>query len=77
MMPWAELSVLNGRLVLKIAEQTRKLIIQKYNKEDVIRYFNIKCFEHQKFIPPSQTINADFYRDVLRQLLEDIHRERP
>jgi hypothetical protein len=32
---------------------------------------------HKEFFPPGQTVNEDFFRDVLRRLSEGIRRKRP
>ncbi|PNF14609.1 hypothetical protein B7P43_G12122 [Cryptotermes secundus] len=32
---------------------------------------------HKEFVPPGQTVNKEFYRDVLKRLREDMRRKRP
>jgi hypothetical protein len=39
--------------------------------------FYIDRIVHKKFVPPGQTVNKEFYRDVLRCLKEDTRRKHP
>jgi hypothetical protein len=43
----------------------------------LICFFYIDGIVHKEFVPPGQTVNKEFYRDVLRRLREDMRRKRP
>jgi len=43
----------------------------------LICFFDQEGIVHRKFVPPGMTVNADFYCDVLRRLLENVRRKRP
>ncbi len=43
----------------------------------LITFFDSHGMIHTEFIPPGQTVNADFYKHVLDQLLKRITRVRP
>jgi hypothetical protein len=40
-------------------------------------FFDAAGTIHNDFVPPSQTVNAKFYCDVLQQLMEDMRRKWP
>jgi hypothetical protein len=40
-------------------------------------FFYIDQIVHKEFVPPGQTVNEEFYREVLRRLMEDMRRKRP
>jgi len=46
-------------------------------KSMLIVFFNIWGIVHHEFVPEGQTVNAEFYCNVLRRLREDIQRKRP
>jgi len=41
-------------------------------KSMLIMFFDIRGIVHHEFVPEGQTVNAEFYCDVLRRLREDI-----
>ena len=43
----------------------------------LIVFFDVRGIVHQEFIPPGQTVNQEFYLDVLRRLRENVRRKRP
>jgi len=43
----------------------------------LICFFDQEGIAHQEFVPPAMTVNADFYRDVLRRLRENVRCKRP
>ena len=43
----------------------------------LIRFFDQEAIVHREFVPPGMRFNADFYRDVLRRLRENVRRKRP
>jgi len=46
-------------------------------KSMLIMFFDIRAIVHHEFVPEGQTVNAEFYCNVLRRLREDIQRKRP
>jgi hypothetical protein len=40
-------------------------------------FFNIGGIVHLEFAPEGQSVNAEFYFNVLRRLREDIRQKRP
>ena len=46
-------------------------------KSMLICFFDQKGMFCKEFVPPGQTVNAAFYFDVLRRLLENVRRKRP
>ena len=43
----------------------------------LICFYDQEGIVHREFVPPGMTVNADFYRDVLRMLRENVRRRRP
>jgi histone-lysine N-methyltransferase SETMAR len=43
----------------------------------LIVFFDIRGIVHHEFVPEGQTMNTEFYYNVLRHLREDIRRKRP
>jgi histone-lysine N-methyltransferase SETMAR len=39
--------------------------------------FDTEGIVHKEFFPPGQTVNGNFYFDVLRRLRENVRRKRP
>lgn len=46
-------------------------------KTMLIAFFDNDGIIHKEFVPPGQTVNAAFYEDVLKRLLQRIRRVRP
>jgi len=46
-------------------------------KSMLIVFLDIRGIVHHEFVPEGQTVNAEFYCNVLRRLREDIRRKRP
>ena len=42
----------------------------------LICFFDQEGIVHREFVPPGMTVNADFYRDVLRRLRENVRCKR-
>jgi hypothetical protein len=40
-------------------------------------FFDVKGIVHCEFVPPNNTVNSDFYCDVLRCLRENLWQKRP
>jgi len=47
------------------------------DKGMLIVFFDIRGIVHHEFVPEGQTVNAEFYCNVLRRLREDIRRKGP
>jgi hypothetical protein len=43
----------------------------------LIVFFDIRGIVHLEFAPEGQTVNSEFYYNVLRRLRVDIRRKRP
>jgi hypothetical protein len=43
----------------------------------LIRLFGTEGIVHKEFVPPGQTVNGNFYSDVLKRPRENILRKRP
>ena len=43
----------------------------------LICFFDQKVIVHKEFVPPSQTVNAAFYDEVLKCLQENVRGKRP
>jgi len=56
----------------KKARQSRRA-----TKSMLIVFFDIRGIVNHEFVPEYQTVNAEFYCNVLRRLREDIRRKRP
>jgi len=46
-------------------------------KTMLICFFDQEEIVHREFVPPGMTVNADYYRDVLRMLRKSVQRKRP
>jgi len=46
-------------------------------KSMLICFFDQEGIVHKEFVPPGQTVNADYYISVLRRLRENVRRKRP
>ena len=46
-------------------------------KTMLITFFDSRGIIHKEFVPPGQTVNALFYKDVLERLLKRVRRVRP
>jgi len=46
------------------------------NKSMLIEFFDIRGIVHHEFVPEGQTVNAEFYCNVLRRSWENIRRKR-
>ncbi|MFP3020906.1 MAG: hypothetical protein ACEY3F_06300 [Wolbachia sp.] len=46
-------------------------------KSMLIIFFNIRGIVHKEYVPPGQTVNGQFYCEVLRQLRENVWHKRP
>jgi len=42
----------------------------------IIVFFDILGFVHKEFVPPGQTVNHAFYKDVLKRLRKRVQRVR-
>ena len=42
-----------------------------------IVFFDVQGIVHQKFVPPGQTVNQEFYLEVLRRLRKNVRRKCP
>ena len=40
-------------------------------------FFDIRGIVHKEFVPPSQTVNGNFYCEVLRWMRENVRQKRP
>ena len=68
----------------KVRNGTRKvlLVIRKHAWADpgwklwLLFFFDILIFVHKKFVPPGQTVNQAFYKDVLERLRKWVQRVR-
>jgi hypothetical protein len=43
----------------------------------IITFFDVKGILHEEFVPTGQTVNSEFYCEVLRRLRENVRRRRP
>jgi len=43
----------------------------------LICFFDQKGIVYKEYVPPRQTVNAAFYVEVLKRLLENVRRKRP
>jgi len=43
----------------------------------LICFFDQKGIIHKEFVPPSQTVNAAFYVEILKRLRENVRWKRP
>jgi len=46
-------------------------------KSMLICFFDSQVIVHKEFVPPGQTVNQTFYREVLERLREKVARVRP
>jgi hypothetical protein len=46
-------------------------------KSTIITFFDIKGIVHKEFVPTGQTVNCEFYCDVVRRMRENVRRRRP
>jgi len=46
-------------------------------KTTLICFFDSQGFVHKEFVPPGQTVNKQYYREVLERLRKRVHRVRP
>jgi len=46
-------------------------------KTMLIVFFEVRGIVHREFIPPGQTVNQEYYLEVLRRLRENVQRKRP
>ena len=57
---------------LKKARQVRSNV-----KTMLIVFFDVRGIVHREFVPPGQTVNQEFYLEVLRRLRENVWRKCP
>ena len=50
---------------------------KKQSQEHARHFFDIKGIVHKEFIPRGQSVNYEFYCEVLRRLREKVRRLRP
>ena len=43
----------------------------------LVCFFDQKGIVHKEFVPPGQTVNAEFYIEILKLLRENVRRKRP
>jgi len=43
----------------------------------LIVFFDVRGIVHREFVPHGQTVNQEFYLEVLRRLRENVRRKRP
>jgi len=43
----------------------------------LIVFFDVQGIVQLEFVPPGQTVNQEFYLEVLRRLRENVRRKRP
>jgi len=46
-------------------------------KTVIIVFFDVRGIVHREFVPPGQTVNQEFYLEVLRRLRENVRRKHP
>jgi len=46
-------------------------------KTTLIVFFDVRGIVHREFVPPGQTVNQEFYLEVLRRMRENVRRKRP
>jgi hypothetical protein len=46
-------------------------------KSMLVIFFDCEGTVHQEFVPPGQTMNQNYYLEVLKRLREHVHRKRP
>ena len=54
------------------AQQVRSIV-----KTLLVSFFNVDGIVHREFVPPGQTVNQQFYLNVLKMLRESMRRKRP
>ena len=70
-------TVIDG-MVFTDLPATKKSLLQKSKvKKLLIAFFDNKGIIHKAFVPAGQTINAAFYREVFKRLLQRIRWVRP
>jgi len=47
------------------------------NKITLIGFFDSQGVAHKKFVPQGQTVNKQYYREILERLRKRVHRVRP
>ena len=57
--------------------ETDKSKTSEVKCENDARFFDVRGIVHQEFVPPGQTVNQEFYLEVLRQLRENVRRKHP
>ena len=50
---------------------------EKHSQEHDHHFFDIKGIVHKEFVSTGQTVNCEFYCEVLRRLREKVRRRRP
>ena len=43
----------------------------------LIVFFDVRGIMHREFVPPGQTVNQEFYLEVLRRLRENVRKKFP
>jgi len=46
-------------------------------ENDAHCFFDVRGILHLEFVPPGQTVNQEFYLEVLRRFRENVRRKRP
>jgi len=44
-------------------------------ENDALFFFDVRGIVHREFIPPGQTVNQEFYLEVLRRMRENVQRK--
>jgi len=61
--------------VLSATEKTRQVCSNM--KSMLIIFFDSQGIVHKEFVPPGQTVNRNFYCEVLRRMRENVRRKWP
>ena len=70
----------------KLRANGRRPLHRDRKKQDKVRsnvkmmfivFFNVRAIVHWEFVPPGQTVNQEFYVEVLGRLRENVRRKRP
>jgi hypothetical protein len=61
--------------ITKAKQKPRK--VETNVKSMIITFFDVKRTVHKESVPTSQTVNSEFYCEVLRRLRENVRRRSP
>ena len=66
----------NGKLLI-LQKPKKAQHVRSNVKLMLISFFDANGIVHKEFVPPGQTVNQQFYLEVLKRLRDSVRKKRP